>query len=43
MGVNHGGFDIFVAEKFFDGANFVAVFGGDGWQSYVEGYDSQLV
>ncbi len=25
VGVNHGGFDIFIAEEFLDGANVVAI------------------
>ncbi len=38
MGVNHGGFEVFVAEEFLDGADVVAVLeevGGEGMAEYV--------
>lgn len=37
MGVDHGGFDIFVAEEFLDGANVVARFKEVGGETVAEG------
>ena len=42
MGVNHGGFDIFVAEEFLDGANFVAVLEEMGGKAMSKGMTANL-
>ena len=37
VGVDHGGFDVFVSEKFLDGANIVAVLEEVGSKGVAEG------
>lgn len=37
MGVDHGGFDVAVAEEFLDGADVVAVFDEVGGEGMAEG------
>jgi len=42
MGVNHGGFDIFVAQQFLDGADVVAVLQEMSGKTMAEGVASKL-
>ena len=37
MGINHGGFDVFVAEEFLDGADVVAALEEVGGEGVAEG------